>query len=108
MEIFRVTDRWGDLIVLTQKDWDRIVAKRPDVEPYVNEVRRTLETPNVVFEGRWPDTKVFYAKNLLAAPFWGCYVAVAVWYTAFPGAIRTVYFPFNIGARLGRVLYVER
>ena len=108
MEIFRVTDRWGDLIVLTREDRDRIVAKRPDVQPFVGEVRRTLEAPNVVFEGRWPTTKVFYGKDLLPAPFWGCYVAVAVRYTAHPATIRTVYFPFNIEARLGRVLHAER
>ena len=108
MEIFRVTDRWGDLIVLTQEDWDRIVAKRPDVQPYVEEVRRTLEAPNVVFEGRWPGTKVFYGKGLLDAPFWGCYVAVAVRYIVRPATIRTIYFPFNIQASLGRLLHAER
>ncbi len=30
--IFEVTDRWGDKIVLTKQDWDRIVAKRTGVE----------------------------------------------------------------------------
>lgn len=107
MDIFRVTDRWGDQIVLTEEDWDRITAKRPDVQPYRDEVRRTLEEPNVVFEGRWPDTKVFYAKDLLGAPFWGCYVAVAVRYTHHPATIRTVYFPFNIEAKLGRLLHAD-
>jgi hypothetical protein len=107
-ELFRVTDPWGDEIVLTQADWDRIVSKRPDVQPYRDEVRRTLEAPNVVYEGRWPDTKVFYAKDLMNAPFRGCYVAAAVRYNVQPATIRTVYFPLNIQARLGNLLYADR
>lgn len=108
MNIFSVTDRWGDEIVLTEDDWKRIVAKRPDVRPYVEQVRQTLEAPNVVYEGRWRDTKIFYARGLLALPFSGCYVAVAVRYSGTRATIRTVYFPFNIEARLGRLLYAER
>ena len=107
MDVFSVTDRWGDEVVLTQEDWDRIVAKRPDVAQYQNEVRRTLEEPNVVYEGRWPSTKVFYAKDLLGSPFRGCYVAVAVRYCQHPATIRTVYFPFNIEAKLGTLLHAE-
>ncbi len=108
--IFTVTDRWGDLIVLTQEDWGRISAKHPGIEPYVDEVRRTLERPNIVYEGRYPDSKVFYAKDLLSdiPSFWGCYVAVIVRYSKQPATIRTVYFPFNIEARLGTLLYMER
>jgi hypothetical protein len=30
-EIFRVTDKWGDEIVLTEKDWSRIITKKPGV-----------------------------------------------------------------------------
>ena len=105
MALFSVTDRWGDEIVLTEEDWDRLTTKRPDIAPHVAEIRRTLEEPNVVYEGRWPDTKVFYAKDLLGAPFGGCYVAVAVRYTNHPASIRTVYFPFNIEAKLGKLLH---
>jgi hypothetical protein len=107
MAIFSVTDRWGKEIVLTEEDWGRLTQKRPDVAGYLEEIQRTLEAPNVVFEGRWPETKVFYAKDLLGSPFWGCYVAVAVRYTPQPASIRTVYFPFNIEAKLGRVLYAD-
>jgi len=64
-EIFKVTDRWGDEIVLTRKDWSRITAKRPGVEGYLAHVRQTLERPNMVYEGRYEDSKVFYGKGLL-------------------------------------------
>ena len=64
-EIFRVTDPWGDLIVLTVGDWERISAKRPGVEGYVDHVRETLERPSLVFEGRYVNSKVFYREGLL-------------------------------------------
>jgi hypothetical protein len=106
--IFSVTDRWGDEIVLWEEDWARITAKRPDVAPHVEEVRRTLEKPAVVYEGKWPDSKVFYARDLLRPPFGDCYVAVVVRYNVRPATLRTVYFPFEIRASLGTLLYIER
>ena len=110
-EIFRVTDRWGDGIVLTQRDWSRITAKRPGVEGYVDHVRETLEHPSMVYEGRYHDSKVFYRKSLLDNDplYTACYVAVIVRYPGGtdPATIRTVYFPFHVQAKLGRLLHVE-
>jgi hypothetical protein len=111
-EIFRVTDRWGDLIVLTREDWERITAKRPGVESHADLVRQTLEQPNMVFEGRYADSKVFYRKGLLDddPDYKGCYVATIVRYPGRggPATIRTVYFPFYVQAALGKLLHAER
>lgn len=68
--IFSVKDKWGDEIALRQEDWDRITSKRPGVEDYLEEVRKTLEgptrgEPGIVYEGRYVDTKVFYKMGLL-------------------------------------------
>jgi hypothetical protein len=109
--IFTVTDRWGDEICLTQEDWDRIVSKRPGVEHYVDQVRLTLQSPNMVYEGRYADSKVFYKRALLDDDplYKGCYVAVVVRYTEHgPASLRTVYFPYNIQAALGNLLHIER
>ncbi len=110
--IFKVTDRWGREIVLTQQDWDRIVSKRPGVEGYEEHVRRTLEEPNMVYEGRYPDSKVFYKKGLLDDDplYKACYVAAIVRYPqqSGPATIRTVYFPFYVQGKLGTLLHVER
>jgi hypothetical protein len=113
--IFTVTDKWGDEIVLTQEDWDRIVAKRPGVEDYLEEVRATLEGPNhdepgAVYEGRYVDTKVFYKSGLLDEDplYKACFVCVVVRYT--PGmaaSLRTVYFPYNMQGKLGNVVYFK-
>jgi hypothetical protein len=108
--IFTVTDRWGDEIALWQEDWDRIVRKRPGVENYQEHVRATLEAPNVVYEGRYVDTKVFYKKGLLDEDplYKACYVAAAIRYlSGKPGSLRTVYFPYNIQGKLGKLLYSE-
>jgi hypothetical protein len=110
-EIFRVTDRWGDEIVLTRKDWSRITAKRPGVEGYLEHVRQALERPNMVDEGRYEDSKVFYGKGLLDEDplYKACYVATIVRYSGGnePATIRTVYFPFHIQGKLGNLLHAE-
>lgn len=104
-----MTDRWGDQIVLTEEDWDRIVAKRLEIAPYRDEIQQTLEKPNAVWEGGWVDTKVFYAKDLVTDhPFRGCYVAVAVRYTSKPASIRTAYLSINMAANLGKLLHFDR
>jgi hypothetical protein len=106
-EVLRVTDQWGDEIVLTEEDIQRIDAKRgDDIGRYLDEIRKTLESPSVVYEGRYADSKVFYGKDLLPenSPFRGCYVAVIVRYSTVPASIRTVYFPFNIAGKLGKLL----
>lgn len=109
-ELARVTDRWGDEIVLTQEDVRRIDAKRgDDIAVYLEEIRGTLERPDVVYEGGYADSKVFYGKDRLpeSSPFRGCYVAVIVRYRSQPASVRTVYFPFNISGRLGKLLYLD-
>ena len=110
--IFSLTDRWGDLIVLTSEDWDRITAKRPGVEGYVDHVRQTLERPTMVFEGRYANSKVFYRKGLLDDDplYKSCYVAAIVRYSGGndPATIRTVYFPYEVRGSLGRLLHVDR
>jgi hypothetical protein len=107
-EIFRVTDKLGEVVVLTKQDWDRITAKRPDVSGHEDDVRETLESPTMVWEGRYADTKVFHKKGLLEDDplHKACLVAVAVRYPTdgSPGTIRTVYFPFHVQGRLGRLL----
>lgn len=108
MDLFSVTDFNGDAIVLTEKDWNRIVAKRLEVEPYVDEIRRTLQDPDVVYEGGTSDTKVFYGKDLLTDyPFRGCYVAVAVRYRNQPASIRTAYLAREMRANLQQLLYIK-
>jgi hypothetical protein len=64
----------------------------------------------MVFEGRYPDTKVFFKRRLLDEDplYKGCYVAVAVrYFNGRPGSLRTVYFPYNVQAALGNVLWMD-
>src|SRR5215211_6795090 len=108
--IFKVEDWQGEEICLTQQDWDRIVAKRPGVEGYVEAIRLTLERPTFVYEGRYADSKVFYKRRLLDNDplYKGCYVAVVVRYiVGSPCSLRTVYFPYNVQGALGNVLHIN-
>lgn len=114
--IFALKDKWGDEIVLTKEDWDRIVAKHPVVEPYVAEVRETLEgptrgDPGMVFEGGYADTKAFFRPGLFDTNtrFGACYMCVLVRYLpGAPGSIRTAYLPVNVQGAFGEVLYFKR
>lgn len=110
-EIFRVTDKWGDEIVLTEKDWTRITTKRPGVSGYIDHVRQTLESPNMVFEGGYVDSKVFYGKGLLDddPAYRSCYVATVVRYPkdGSSATIRTVYFPYEVKGKLGKLLHAD-
>jgi hypothetical protein len=106
--VLRVTDRWGDEIVLTDEDIARIDSKHgDDITPYLPQVRTTLERSNPVWEGRYVDSKVFYGKGLMPneSPFRGCYVAVIVRYSSVPASVRTVYFPGEMRGKLGRLIY---
>jgi hypothetical protein len=110
-DVFRVTDKLGAEVVLTEDDWDRIKEKRPGVEGYEDHARLTLDDPNMVWEGRYKDSRVFYRRGLLDddARYRACYVAVVVRYPddGRPGTIRTVYFPFHVEAKLGKLLYAK-
>ena len=109
--VLKVTDQWGDEIVLTEEDVARIDAKRGDtIGRYLAEIRGTLADPDVVYEGRYEDSKVFYGRDRLPddSRFRGCYVAVIVRYSTKPASVRTVYFPFNISGALGRLLFLRR
>jgi hypothetical protein len=109
-DVLRVTDQWGDEIVLTEEDVARIDSKRgDDIALYAEEIESTLVRPSAVWEGRWADSKVFYGKDRLPdnCPFRGCYVAVIVRYLSVPASVRTVYFPFNMTGHLGNLLYLD-
>jgi hypothetical protein len=108
VELFRLTDQFGDEIVLTDADWQRIARKHPEIEPYISEVESTLRDPDVVYEGRYTDSKVFYGKSRVThRPFGGCYLAVVVRYSTQPASIRTAYLPEHIEASLGTLLHIK-
>lgn len=109
MAIFSATDPFGEKVVLTEKDWNRIKQKRPGVDGYQDHVQQTIETPTAVYEGRYDDSKVFYKLGLLEEDrlYKGCYVAVVVRYLkGLDGSVRTVYFPYEMRAALGQVLHL--
>jgi hypothetical protein len=109
-EVFRVTDKCGDAVVLTDEDIARISAKRgDDIAKYVGEIAGTLVDPTAVYEGAYADSKVFYGKGKLPedSPFRGCYVAVIVRYSSEPASVRTVYFPSRMSGQLGTLCYLD-
>jgi len=108
--VLDITDKTGAEVVLTEADIARIDAKRnDDIGRYCEQIRQTLEDPDYLWEGRHKDTKAFYRKGLLPedSPFRGCFVCVMVRYSDIRASVRTVYFPFNMNAKLGNLLYIS-
>jgi hypothetical protein len=107
-DLFAIKDPWGDPVRLTERRWVKLIHKRTEIEPYVEEIRRAIEEPWRVYEGlSAPDTKVFYSQRgvIRDRPFGGCHVAAIVRYTHLPGSLATAYLPYKLKGNLGRLLY---
>ena len=114
--LFRVRDPWDDEVGLTHTRWRKLVAKHrelavlgaPDEAVLIGMVRRTIEHPDLVYDGRSaPDSKVFYSRAGVFAttPYTRCRIAVVVRYTHQPASLPSVYLPVEIRGNLGTLLY---
>jgi hypothetical protein len=62
-DLFVVNDPWGEAVRLTDQKWAKLIEKHPEIEPYLEHVRKTIERPWRVYEGRSaPDSKAFYSR----------------------------------------------
>jgi hypothetical protein len=111
-ELFTVSSKWcRNPIVLTAEGWDHAVKYHPEIEPYVEQVKLTLEHPNLVYETPYlKPTLGFYGRNLIVTDprYRECYVAVFVRYQVNPACVCTAYLPSRVGANPGKLLHAER
>lgn len=108
-ELFRIRDPFGDEIVLTEEKWAYICGKHPAIARLLSQVQRTLERPEVVYEGRLAsNSKVFYkGGEIVDGLERGCWVVVVVRYTSQPAIVSTAYPARHMEGSLGNVLKME-
>ena len=65
--IFEIKDKTGRKIRLTEKQWNHITSPsslHPYMTNYLEEVKQTLEKPNMIVPNKYDDTKVNYYRFL--------------------------------------------
>lgn len=58
-----IRDREGREILLSPERWQHIVSGHPEIEFYEQEVRRAVESPTTVLEGREPGEEWLYLEG---------------------------------------------
>ncbi len=95
---------------MTASRWQHVMERHVEVAPYLAQVKRTLDAPNLVYEmpSEIP-TMAFYAKGLIADDhrFRGCYVAAIVRYKMKPAQVWTVYLPARLSNNQSRLIYAS-
>lgn len=104
------TPHCGGSVILTTERWEHATGHHPEVAPYIEQVRRTLEQPHLVYETRHHrPTLAFYAKGLIDDhAYRGCYVAVFVRIQMQPPEVWTVYLPNRLSPNLGKLLHATK
>lgn len=108
---FTVTSKWcTERIVLRDSQWRHTIRRHPEMTPYMNEVRLTLEDPRAVYETYdLKPTLAYYKRNLIDdPPYRGCYVAVFVRYKMSPAHVWTAYLPSHTSSNPGNLLHLGR
>jgi hypothetical protein len=73
---FVVTDVFGDTVIATFASWDHVTL-HTEMVGKEEQVKAALERPDVVYEGRTSEHKVFTARNITTG-FWANSLTVAV------------------------------
>ena len=97
--IFEIKDKTGRKIRLTEKQWNHITSPsslHPYMTNYLEEVKQTLEKPNMIVPNKYDDTKVNYYRFLKDRRQ---YLLVAVKYLNGEGYVNTSFITPNIRKR---------
>ncbi len=94
--IFEIIDKTGRKIRLTRKQWSHINRKHPTVANYFEEIKETLEKPDIITDSDIEEDVYFYYKyyKYLKPPY--KYILVIVKYLNGDGFIISAYFEKNI------------
>jgi hypothetical protein len=94
-EVFRVTDRWGRVIVLTQLQWSpHVLVRHPDLGGMATVVADALTDPAFVnYDRRYPDRELFYRPYPLTHPSGRLFVRVIVRFGAIGEVITAHLIP---------------
>ena len=97
--IFEVTDSTGRKIRLTKEQWNHITSPyslHPYMANYLEEIKQTLEKPDIMVPHKYDDTKANYYKFLKERKQ---YLLVAVKYLNGEGFVNTSFITSKIKKR---------
>lgn len=107
--IFKTSSVLGETITLTQEYFEKhIVAHHPEMKGHENDIKDTIEEPNLVYKAkRFPEKrKHFVRKTNKSEP--SNYNNVIVEYTEEnEGHIKTSYYSENLGVGGGENVYLK-
>lgn len=109
--LFTTQSKYCGEVILTPDRWAHVLKYHPEVGPYVDAVRLTVEEPWAVYEtpNKRP-TYAYYRRELITDDprFKGCYVAVFVRYRMQPAQVWTVYLPTHLSSNPGKLIHLQR
>jgi hypothetical protein len=82
-----VADPDGRAVVLTQRTWDHIISRHPELRPFRSAVVAAVRAPTVRRGGRTPGEEWFYLR-VIGPSRW---LKVVVTYRGRSGQIRTAF-----------------
>ena len=97
--IFEITDKTGRRIILTDKRWKHITSPsslHPYMANYLEEIKRTLEKPDIMVTQKYNDARVNYYRFLKDRKK---YLLVAVKYLNGEGFVNTSFITSKIKKR---------
>ncbi len=103
--VFTITDVFGDDIVLTNERWNHILVQHPVMVDLLEEIKLTLQEPNVVQRHQINRNEYRYYK-FFTDMFGGKYVFVAV-IKALDNFVATAFIVDTI-RRGGELIWIKR
>ena len=92
MANFIVTDRFGQTVIATYASWDHVIQRHSEMAGKEDQVKEAIENPDVVYEGRTSEHKIFSAQNIKAGFWAGSITMAVVRYKKDVGYLNTAYF----------------
>ena len=105
--LFQAVDIFGNLVELTEERWEtHILTGHYEVEPYIEQIKETIESPDCIFESRYEyDTKLFYKRGITQGKYKNLYMKVVVSYSETPAFIITAFFTLQLTG--GKLLWIK-
>ena len=105
--LFQTVDIFGNLVELTEERWKtHILTGHYEVEPYIEQIKETIESPDCIFESRYEsDTKLFYKRGITQGKHRNLYMKVVVSYSETPAFIKTAFFTPQLTG--GKLLWIK-
>jgi len=107
--LFSTKDPLGRKVILLEKVWDEhIIIRHPELINQINEVKHTVERPNIISSGRKENRDIYFRLGAIKK-YPKLYITVIVEFTRGIGKIKTAHLSSNISSPgLGGYKYVNK